>query len=114
MKTQETTQNRLWINDVQNRYRILHQKYLHCTDRSEASYLAAEMRLLEAAILGIEQGATYGICISCTDTIPAERLAILSWTLWCTSCAAEQSTKTRSLQELLFPLKLAYILVFVI
>lgn len=105
MESENQTQKRFWIEQIQARYRDLQQKYLGCSDRAEASYLAAEMRLLEAAILGVEQGAVHGICINCSGLIPVERLEALPWTLWCVDCAALQPSGTRSLQELLFPLK---------
>lgn len=105
MESEDRTQKRLWIEQIQARYRELQQKYLGCADRAKASQLATEMRVLEAAILGIEQGAIYGTCISCSESIAAERLTALTWTLWCLDCASLQPKGTRSLQELLFPLK---------
>jgi hypothetical protein len=63
MESEDRTQKRLWIEQIQARYRELQQKYLGCSDRAKASQLATEMRVLEAAILGIEQGAIYGTAL---------------------------------------------------
>lgn len=101
----EQQAQRQWIEEIQRRYSQIQAKYTQCTERSTASQLAVEMRLLEAAILGIERGAKHGTCISCKAVIPEERLRVLHWTIWCIACAEQQNPETRSLEELLFPLK---------
>lgn len=97
-----------WISAIQKRHAELKQKYAVTKDTPTAHHLAKEMRLLEAALLGITQyGAKRGICVSCQLPIPDSRLEIICWTLWCTACSGEQDLKTEALEELLFPLTLA-------
>lgn len=95
-----------WISAIQKRHAQLKEAYAATTDRPRAQHLAKEMRLLEAALVGITQyEAKRGICISCLAVIPASRLEIMTWTLWCIACTTEQCLDTQSLEELLFPLK---------
>lgn len=45
-----------------------------------------EIAKIEAALARIEAG-TYGVCMTCGKSIPAQRLAALPYTVVCISCA---------------------------
>ena len=45
-----------------------------------------EIAKIEAALARIEAG-TYGVCVTCGDTISSQRLAALPYTMVCIGCA---------------------------
>lgn len=71
----------------------------HASDRdyavSNLERKASRLRELRAALLRIDDG-TFGICVSCEETISAKRLAAIPWASSCIVCqeAADREQKT--------------------
>ncbi len=50
-----------------------------------SSQRRTELRLIEGALHRIVEG-TFGVCVSCSEDIPLQRLEALPWTQFCLQC----------------------------
>jgi DnaK suppressor protein len=88
---QQELSKRLWTRDQiflpktpepEEEAQMTAQQDLAVQDRNRA---AALFRQVQAALDRIEDGS-YGICLSCEDEIPPQRLEAVPWTSYCIQC----------------------------
>jgi RNA polymerase-binding transcription factor DksA len=69
------------------------ETFLREQDQAIHVGLYNELRQVEAAASKLERG-TYGVCDRCGAEIPAERLEVMPFALYCVRCAADLEGQT--------------------
>jgi DnaK suppressor protein len=59
------------------------------TRRRALTLAKATLEEIDRALARLRDGS-YGMCVGCTEDIPAERLSTVPWTAYCVTCASSR------------------------
>jgi DnaK suppressor protein len=69
---------------------LLHEQFVALTHRRQES---ERLALIDAALRRIERGE-FGLCQSCEEVIPTQRLRVVPWALFCIPCQQKLEAKS--------------------